>query len=298
MTKRFGSRTAIEDLSFDAPAGQVTGLLGPNGAGKTTTFRVLLGLAAPTAGSATINGLPYAQLHHPRCTVGALLEVSGFHPARSGRNHLRVLCAAAGIADRRADEVLELVGLTSAATRKVGGYSLGMRQRLALAGALLGDPPVIVLDEPTNGLDPEGVAWIRRLARQWAGEGRCVVIASHLLAEVAQAVDRVVIISRGRVVRELAVDELGADQELVVGCSDSAALARALQGRGHPVTRVEDRLVVRGIGAEDVGRLAADLGVVIYSLGGRSTGEALEDLFLRLTGSGMATQPNALGGVR
>jgi ABC-2 type transport system ATP-binding protein len=214
LTKRFGELVAVDDLSFTAPAGQVTALLGPNGAGKTTTFRVLLGLAHPTAGQALIDGRPYAELAHPRQSVGAVLESSGFHQARTGRDHLRVVAIAAGIPGGRVEELLGFVGLARAADRGVGGYSTGMRQRLALASALLGNPRVLVLDEPTGGLDPEGVAWMRRLLRELAAEGRCVLIASHLLAEVAQAADRVVIIARGRALREADVSSLDGAAEL------------------------------------------------------------------------------------
>ncbi len=202
LSKRFGDHVAVDRLSFSAPAGQVTALLGPNGAGKTTTFRMLVGLARPTAGRALINGRPYGQLDRPRDTVGAVLESSGFHPARTARNHLRVIATAAAIRRDRVDEVLGLVGLGQAADRRVGGYSTGMRQRLAVAGALLGDPEVVVLDEPTSGLDPEGVAWMRGLVGDFAAEGRCVVLASHVLAEVAQVADRVVIIGHGRALGE------------------------------------------------------------------------------------------------
>ena len=208
LSKRFGDHVAVDRLSFGAPAGQVTALLGPNGAGKTTTFRMLVGLARPTAGRALIKSQPYGQLDRPRDTVGAVLESSGFHPARTGRNHLRVIATAAGIRRDRVDEVLGLVGLGQAADRRVGGYSTGMRQRLAVSGALLGDPEVIVLDEPTSGLDPEGVVWMRGLVREFAAEGRCVVLASHGLAEVAQVADRVVIIGHGRALGEADVTSL------------------------------------------------------------------------------------------
>jgi len=213
LTKRFGDQIAVDGLSFAAPAGQVTALLGPNGAGKTTTFRILLGLARSAAGSALIEGRPYAELDRPRETVGAVLESSGFHPARTGRDHLRVVATAAAIPEGRVDEVLAFVGLKRAADRRVGGYSTGMRQRLALAGALIGDPRALVLDEPTSGLDPEGVAWMRSLLRELAGEGRCVLLASHLLAEVAQAADRAVIVSEGRALRAADLASLdGADE--------------------------------------------------------------------------------------
>jgi ABC-2 type transport system ATP-binding protein len=204
LTKRYGPQRAVDDLTMSAPAGKVTGFLGPNGAGKTTTFRCLLGLAAPTSGEALVAGRRYATLDAPRRQVGAVLESTGFHPARTARNHLRVVARAAGLQGTagRIDEVLDLVGLRTAADRRVGGFSLGMRQRLGLATAMLGDPAAMVLDEPANGLDPAGVAWVRRLLRAWADEGRAVLVSSHLLAEVAQVVDRVVIISDGRLVAE------------------------------------------------------------------------------------------------
>src|ERR671914_2496746 len=236
LTKRFGEVVAVDDLSFTAPAGQVTAVLGPNGAGKTTTFRVLLGLARPTAGRALIEGRPYEELERPRWTVGAVLESSGFHPARSGRDHLRVIATAAGIPSSRVDELLAFVGLARPAGRRVGGYSTGMRQRLAVAGALLGDPRVVVLDEPTSGLDPEGVAWMRRLLRELVAEGRCVLLASHLLAEVVQTADRVLIIARGRALREADVASLDGAVELAVRVDDPESLARVLAaqdgGRG------------------------------------------------------------------
>lgn len=283
LTKRFGARSAVEALTFTAPVGAVTGFLGPNGAGKTTTFRMLLGLATPTSGTALIDGVPYGDLAWPRRSVGAVLEASGFHPARSGRNHLRVICASAGFSMSRADELLELVGLDSAATRRVGGYSMGMRQRLALATALLGDPPVIILDEPTNGLDPEGVAWLRTLCRQWAREGRCVVIASHLLAEVAQAVDRLVVIAAGRVMEETTVEDILAGEELQVRCSNPVALATALSNRNAEVELSGGMLRVRRCTAEEIGDTATNLSLSLYSLTVRTAGEALEDRFLRLT---------------
>ncbi|HEY4726480.1 MAG TPA: ATP-binding cassette domain-containing protein, partial [Actinomycetota bacterium] len=198
LTKRFGPVTAVDDLSFEVDQGTVVGFLGPNGAGKTTTLRTLLGLVTPTTGTARIDGRPYRELTDPIRHVGAVLEASSFHPGRSARNHLRVVATAAGLPLDRADAVLEQVGLTGAARRRVGGFSLGMRQRLGLATALLGDPQVLILDEPANGLDPEGVHWLRGLLRQLADQGRTVLVSSHVLAEVAQTVDQVVIIARGR----------------------------------------------------------------------------------------------------
>ncbi|HEX6233195.1 MAG TPA: ATP-binding cassette domain-containing protein [Jiangellaceae bacterium] len=202
LTKTFGPVQAVDGLSFVVEPGTVTGFLGPNGAGKTTTLRMLVGLIAPDAGTATIGGRRYSDLPAPGDTVGAALDTTGFHPARTGRNHLRVYCTVNGYAPCRADEVLDLVGLTDAATRPVKGYSLGMRQRLTLAMALLGDPPVVVLDEPVNGLDPEGIVWIRGLLRDLADQGRTVFVSSHLLWEAQQLVEHVVIINRGRLVAQ------------------------------------------------------------------------------------------------
>jgi ABC-2 type transport system ATP-binding protein len=198
LSKRFGRVHAVDGLTFEVPAGQVTGFLGPNGAGKTTALRMLLGLVTPTAGEALIGGYRYAELPDPRRTVGAVLEASGFHPGRRGRDQLQVLAQAGGVPPGRVDEVLDQVGLSADAGRRIGGYSLGMRQRLGIAAALLGDPRVLVLDEPANGLDPAGMAWLRGLLRDLAGAGRTVLISSHVLAEVAQTVDQVVIISAGR----------------------------------------------------------------------------------------------------
>jgi ABC-2 type transport system ATP-binding protein len=208
LTKRFGEVTAVEDLSFSIVPGTVTGFLGPNGAGKTTTLRVLLGLAEPTSGQALVFGRPYQELEHPARRVGAVLESNDFHPGRSGRDHLRVLALAGEIPDQRVDEVLELVELAPAATRRVKTYSLGMRQRLGLAAALVGDPELLVLDEPANGLDPAGVRWLRVLLREFAERGGTVLVSSHLLAEVSQTVDQVLIIDRGRLMASTRLDEL------------------------------------------------------------------------------------------
>src|SRR5213079_2007813 len=210
LTKRFRHATAVDDLSFSVPRGRITGFLGPNGAGKTTTLRVLLGLALPTSGRATLAGRRYRELDAPLRTVGAVLEASNDHPARSGRNQLRVLAAAAGISRQRIDRVLADVELTGAAKRRVGGYSLGMRQRLSVAAALLGEPELLVLDEPANGLDPEGIRWLRDFLRAFAAEGRTVFISSHVLGEMQQLVDEVVIIHRGRLVAHETVGELTA----------------------------------------------------------------------------------------
>jgi ABC-2 type transport system ATP-binding protein len=286
LTKRFGAVTAVEDLSFTAEAGRVTGFVGPNGAGKTTTLRALLGLVGPTAGSATFDGQRYDELERPTDHVGAVLEDTGFHPGRSGRDHLRVLAAAAERPKRRVDEVLELVGLGEAAGRRVKGYSLGMRQRLAIAAALLGDPRVLVLDEPANGLDPPGIRWLRDLVRARAAAGGAVLVSSHLLAELAQVVDEVVVVDRGRLRRRGSLDEVLGTTEgsvVVVSCLDPARLEAALAERGARVERQgADGLVVHGAGSEDVGRAALDAGVVLTALT-RQT-RSLEDAFLELTG--------------
>ena len=200
LTKRFGAVTAVDDLSFEVRPGRVTGFLGPNGAGKSTTLRMLLALVKPTSGSATVLGMPYTSLAQPTLAVGAVLEVQSFHPLRTGRNHLRVLAAAAGLSDARVTEVLDQVGLTDAADRKAGGYSLGMRQRLGLAGALLGDPQVLILDEPANGLDPQGIRWLREFLQWFAGRGNAVLVSSHLLSEMALMADDVIVIDHGRLI--------------------------------------------------------------------------------------------------
>ena len=210
LTKTFGRVTAMRGMSFTAPAGKVTGFLGPNGSGKTTTLRVVLGLVRPDTGAALIGGVPYGRLARPRRTVGALLEASGFHPGRRARDHLLVLADAAGVAGTRVDEVLGQVGLAAAADRRVREFSLGMRQRLGLAGALLGDPQVLLLDEPANGLDPAGIAWLRGLLRGLADDGRTVIVASHVLSEIAQTVDHVVIVSDGQVRFAGALGDIGA----------------------------------------------------------------------------------------
>jgi ABC-2 type transport system ATP-binding protein len=213
LTKRYGGVLAVDRLGFTLAEGAVTGFLGPNGAGKSTTLRMLLGLTPPTAGTATIGGVPYRELRDPVRTVGALLEATGFHPGRSGRDHLRVLATAAGLPPARVDEMLYLVDLTGAGRRRAGGYSLGMRQRLGLAAALLGDPEVLILDEPANGLDPEGVHWLRGLLRRLAAQGRTVLVSSHQLAELAQTVDDVIVIDRGRLITRGTMSSLIADDD-------------------------------------------------------------------------------------
>lgn len=282
LTKTFGEQPAVDALSFTAPAGQVTGFLGPNGAGKTTTFRCLLGLAEPTSGTALISGSRYRDLAQPRREVGAVLESTGFHPARSGRNHLRVLARAAGLDVGRVDPLLELVGLTSAADRRAGGYSLGMRQRLGLAAAMLGDPPVIVLDEPVNGLDPEGVAWVRRLLRAWADEGRTVVVSSHLLNEVAQVVDRVVIIRDGQLVAETPITALAESVTVRVDRLEPMVAALAAAGVDHQV-QPDGGITIPGREPAEVGRIAANAAVTVTELARLTPGDSLEAMFFAVT---------------
>jgi ABC-2 type transport system ATP-binding protein len=282
LTKRYGEQTAVNALSFTAPAGQVTGFVGPNGAGKTTTFRCLLGLAELTAGAALIDGHPYRDLAQPRRQVGAVLESTGFHPARTGRNHLRVLARAAGTGNARIDGLLDLVGLRSAADRRVGGYSLGMRQRLGLAAALLGDPPTIVLDEPVNGLDPAGVAWMRRLLRAWADEGRTVVVSSHLLTELAQVADRVVVIRDGRLVSDTDMASLAGSVTVRVDRPDAMLAALHAAGMAHEL-RADGAISVPDCEPADVGRIAADASVAVTELTRSTMGDSLEALFFTAT---------------
>ncbi|AYF98756.1 ABC transporter ATP-binding protein [Protaetiibacter intestinalis] len=285
LTKRFGGTTAVDDLSFRVEPGVVTGFLGPNGAGKTTTLRSLVGLVSPTSGRATFDGVAYAELRDPLRTVGTALEASSFHPGRSGRDHLRVAAAAAGIGDARVDEVLEWVGLTAAARRRAGGYSLGMRQRLGLAFALLGDPGALVLDEPINGLDPEGIRWIREFLRRLAAEGRTVLVSSHLLSEVQQTVDRVVIISQGRLAYQGTLDGLEAGTARVhVDAADRAELGRVLAAEGGAVETSPDGLHVAGLDAARIGELALGAGLALRLLVPEK--EGLEDVFLGIVGEG------------
>ena len=283
LTKRYKSVTAVDDLSFRVREGAVTGFLGPNGAGKTTTLRMVLGLARPSEGTATIQGRRYVELDEPARTVGANLEVAGAHPGRSGRNHLRALAAMAGLPGSRVDEVLRLVELEGAADRRAGKYSLGMRQRLGLAATLLGDPQVLVLDEPANGLDPQGIRWLRDFLRAMAAQGRTVLVSSHVLAEVAQTVDDVVVIHRGRLVQQGPVESLtAAGAGVLVRTPRSVALRAALEREGHALTEAPDgALVVEGVAAAQVGDIAFAAGVPLHELAPRST--SLEEAFLALT---------------
>jgi ABC-2 type transport system ATP-binding protein len=284
LTKRFGPVTALDDLSFSVRPGVVTGFLGPNGAGKTTTLRCLLGLIAPTEGSATIDGRLYRDLADPVATVGAALEASSFHPGRSARAHLQVMALAAGVDVGRCDELLAQVGLGEVAGRRVGGFSLGMRQRLALAQALLGDPQVLVLDEPANGLDPAGIAWLRGFLRALAAEGRTVLVSSHVLSEVQQSVDDIVVITRGRLVRQGPLAELEAGTGAVLVRTPEPERLRDVLTAYDVQGDADGRLRVRGCTTYQVGHLAHVNGVELHELA--ASANDLERLFLEMTGDG------------
>jgi ABC-2 type transport system ATP-binding protein len=286
LTKQYKRLRAVDDLSFSVRAGRVTGFLGPNGAGKTTTLRMLLNLVAPTAGSATISGRRYAELDQPIRHVGAVLEASSAHRGRTGLNHLRVICAAAGLPRERAAEALEMVGLTPAANRKFKGYSLGMRQRLGIAAAMLGDPRVLILDEPANGLDPEGIRWMRGLLQSLAEQGRTVLVSSHLLGEMQQLADDVVIVANGRLIREGPVEEvLGSMTGLAqtrVRTPQVAELTAALQPLQATVSPLPDGAVmVTGADPATVGHAAFAASVELHELIGERAD--LEQVFLQLT---------------
>src|SRR6186997_3081366 len=282
LTKRFGAVTAVDDLSFEVKPGHVTGFLGPNGAGKSTTLRMALGLVHPTSGSATVLGLPYASLDRPTQAVGAVLETQSFHPQRSGRNHLRVLAAASGIADARVDEVLEQVGLTPAARRNAGTYSLGMRQRLALGLALLGDPRVLILDEPANGLDPAGIRWMRDLLTGFASQGGTVLLSSHLLHEIEVIADYLVVIGNGKIVASGTKETLLAAAGTLVRSTSPRDLVHALEQAGILSTLAGDGSVRTDADPARVGAVALTAGIALTEL--RSAeGTGLEDMFLSLT---------------
>ena len=283
LTKRFGSTTAVDDLSFSVEPGRITGFLGPNGAGKTTTLRTLLGLIRPSSGEALVTGVPYRKLGDPIRTVGAVLEASSYHPGRSGRNHLRVLATAGGIPRARVEEVLAHVELTDAANRRVGGYSLGMRQRLSVAAALLGEPRLLVLDEPANGLDPEGIRWLRNFLRSFADDGGTVFISSHVLAEVAQLADEVVIIHHAKLVAHESLEALTARASggTVVRSPDAEKLRGRLAEAGIEAKPGDGNELRAAIEPERVGEIAAAAGIVLHEL--RAEEASLEEVFLELT---------------
>jgi ABC-2 type transport system ATP-binding protein len=285
LSKRFGTTQAVAGLSFRVEPGTITGFLGPNGAGKSTTLRSVLGLVHPDGGRTTVLGVPYRELDRPLHRVGAVLEASEVHPGRSGRNHLRVQAAAAELPTSRVDEVLALVELSAAAKRRVKGYSLGMRQRLGLATALLGDPEVLVLDEPANGLDPAGIRWLRDFLRSLAAEGRTILVSSHVLSEVAQTADRVVIIHRGRLIQQAAMADVlaGAQGATRVRTPDAQRLRELLTTEGATVSETEDGALLVSVPPERVGEVTAANGIVLHELGvERAT---LEEVFLELTQS-------------
>jgi ABC-2 type transport system ATP-binding protein len=292
LNKRFGPVHAVHDLSFTVQPGAVTGFLGPNGAGKTTALRMILGLVTPTSGSATINGLPFHRLPNPGGVVGAVLDAHGFHPSRTARHHLRCYAAAMNIPDGQVDRALELVGLAAAGDRKTGGFSLGMRQRLALATALLGDPQILILDEPANGLDPEGIAWLRGFLQAFAAGGRTVLMSSHFLREIEHTVDRLVIISQGRCVYDGHIDELRAAQQsrALVQADSPELLVAEVQAAGYAVEYLPDgRLAVLGADSRAVADLALQAGVALYGM--QDERVDLERLFFHLTQGQFAGLP-------
>ncbi|MET7275759.1 MULTISPECIES: ABC transporter ATP-binding protein [Streptomyces] len=285
LTKRYGDKTAVNDLSFTVEPGRVTGFLGPNGAGKSTTMRLLLGLDKPDAGEATVNGVPYRDLPRPLRAVGALLEARAIHTGRSAYDHLLCLAQTQRIGRRRVEEVIEQVGLTSVARKRAGGFSLGMGQRLGIAAALLGDPAALVLDEPVNGLDPEGILWIRNLMKSLAAEGRAVFVSSHLMNEMAVTADHLIVIGRGRLVADCSTEEFierSTEQSVLVRTPDGTQLAELLRGKGATVTTTnEGDLDVTGLEAARIAELASADGLVLHELSTRRG--SLEDAFMELT---------------
>jgi ABC-2 type transport system ATP-binding protein len=285
LSKRYGTTIAVDDLSFSVPPGQVTGFLGPNGAGKSTTMRLILGLDAPTSGTVTVSGRRYGEFRRPLFQVGALLEAKAFHGGRSARNHLLCLAFSNGISPARVDKVLDLVGLGGAARRRAGGFSLGMSQRLGIAAALLGDPPVLLLDEPVNGLDPEGVVWIRTLLRSLAAEGRTVLLSSHLMSEMSMTADRLIIIGRGRLIAQTTVEDFlatGSGGFVRVRSPQAGALARLLTAQGAAVARQgDDSLTVTGTTSGAIGELARVNGLALAELSQHRA--TLEERYMELT---------------
>jgi ABC-2 type transport system ATP-binding protein len=284
LSKRYGSTVAVNDLSFTVKPGIVTGFLGPNGSGKSTTMRMIIGLDHPNGGSASINGKPYASLKWPLREVGALLEAKALHPGRTARNHLRALAASNRIPRSRVDEVLELVGLAGVASKRAGGFSLGMGQRLGIAAAILGDPGILLFDEPVNGLDPEGIQWVREFLRSLAKQGRTVFVSSHLMSEMSQTADHVIVIGRGKLLVDSSMDEMvsKAGSSVLVRSPDADRLAAAIRDSGGIVMQLGDGgLSVAGIEAAQVGELAAREGVVLHELSPQQA--SLEEAFMALT---------------
>ncbi|WP_338602068.1 ATP-binding cassette domain-containing protein [Saccharopolyspora sp. SCSIO 74807] len=289
LTKRYGATVAVNDLSFTAQSGKVTGFLGPNGAGKSTTMRMILGLDRPSAGQARVAGRPYEQLKEPLRTVGALLDARAVHPNRSARAHLRWLAKSNNLPAGRVDEVLGMVGLHDVADKRAGGFSLGMSQRLGIATAMLGDPQVVLFDEPVNGLDPEGIHWVRRFMRQLAEQGRTVFVSSHLMSEMSQTADRLVVVGRGELIAECDTDEFVAGSgvaSLKVRSPQAAKLRQVLGARGLPVGDPDpqnpDTLLLGDVPSAQVGEIAAAEGVVLHELSPQRG--SLEEAFMRITG--------------
>ncbi len=284
LTKRYGPKTAVDGLDFTVRPGVVTGFLGPNGSGKSTTMRLIVGLDRPTAGTVTVNGRPYADHPAPLAEVGALLEARSIHTGRSARNHLLALAATHRVCDQRVDEVLDLVGLTEVANKRVGSFSLGMGQRLGIASALLADPGTVILDEPINGLDPEGVRWVRNLLKELAGEGRTVFLSSHLMAEMAQTAEHVIVVGRGKLIADVDTEDLlaGASASVVVRSPEAEQLRQVMAGPDVTVTAVEPGVLqIRGISTDQVGEAARRHGLAIYEL--RLEQASLEDVFMTMT---------------
>jgi ABC-2 type transport system ATP-binding protein len=285
LTKRYGEKLAVDSLSFTVRPGVVTGFLGPNGSGKSTTMRMIVGLDSPTSGSALVNGRPYIEHRAPLCEVGLLLEAKAIHTSRSARNHLRALAATHGIGERRVEELIDLTGLRDVADKRAGGFSLGMGQRLGIASALLGDPRTVILDEPVNGLDPDGVRWVRTLLRGLAAEGRTVFLSSHLISEIALTADHLIVIGRGRLIADVSVEELTARASrdvVAVRTPDAGRLGALLAGPEVAVRASERDLVeVEGVGAPEIGELARDHGLVLHELTPRRA--TLEEAFMELT---------------
>ena len=285
LTKRYGTRTAVSDVSFTVPPGRVTGFLGPNGAGKSTTMRMIVGLDRPTSGSVTVNGTPYDRLRAPLTEVGVLLDAKAVHTGRTARNHLRVMAATHGIGRRRVDEVIELAGIASVADKRAGGFSLGMGQRLGIAAALLGDPHTLILDEPVNGLDPEGVRWVREFVRHIAAEGRTVLLSSHLMSEMAQTADHVIVLGRGAVLADAPLPDLvrsWTTEAVFVRSPELSRLVEVMSDAGATATLVETGLAsLRGVSAAEIGDVAARHGIPLHELTPRSG--SLEDAYLALT---------------
>lgn len=292
VTKRYGGTTVVDDLSFTVHPGRVTGFLGPNGSGKSTTMKVLLDLASADVGHASIGGVRYRDLPDPMRTVGVILEPNAFHPGRSGRGHLRILADAAGISKHRVEEMLESVELAAAADRPAGTYSLGMRQRLSLAGALLGDPPVLVLDEPANGLDPQGIRALRDLLKARAAQGHTVFVSSHLLSEMEHLADDLVVINRGRLISQGQLSELQ-QAACLVRTTSSGPLREILESAGAVVEADGEILVVRGLAIDEIGETAFGAGIALHELSPHSG--SLEELFLGWTGGGHGQAPNSVG---